>query len=287
MAISATTTTRPTRLAFTGENIGLFLASGTDGAPPAQPNRSAVCLATPEFCRPTFGRFETEAEKALYSPKRFTQKSGFVILPVSNSMSDSLVVCLECDALHQRRALAAGEAARCIRCGAVLYRHPWLSREQVLALVVTALLTFVIANSYPIVNLTVQGIDNSATLFGSILALWNEGRMLVAVLVFATTLLFPLIDLVALLILLVLVRRRHPPPLFAPLLRFVQALRPWGMTEVFMLGVVVALVKLSHMAHILPGVALWAFGALTLLLAAIVSFDLRSLWHGVGRSDPS
>jgi paraquat-inducible protein A len=215
-----------------------------------------------------------------------TQKSGFPILPAPGNMSDTVVVCLECDALHQRQPLATGEAARCIRCGAVLYRHPWLRREQLLALVVAALVTFVIANSYPIVNLQVQGIDNSATLFGSILALWHEGRMVVAVLVFATTLLFPLIDLVVLLILLVLVRQRHPPPVFAPMLRFIQTMRPWGMTEVFMLGVVVALVKLSHMAHILPGVALWAFGVLTLLLAAIISFDLRTLWHGFERSDP-
>jgi paraquat-inducible protein A len=50
------------------------------------------------------------------------------------------------------------------------------------------------------------------------------------------------------------------------------------MVEVFMLGILVALVKLSHMAIILPGIALWAFGALTVLLAGILAFDLRSLW---------
>ena len=45
-----------------------------------------------------------------------------------------------------------------------------------------------------------------------------------------------------------------------------------------MLGVLVSLVKLSHLAQVLPGAALWAFATLTVLLAIIVSFDPRSLW---------
>lgn len=198
-------------------------------------------------------------------------------------MTEGLVACPECDALHRHRPLVRGEKARCIRCGAVLYRHPRLRPDQLLPLVVCALLTFVIANGFPIVDLQIQGQSNSATLFGSILALWGEGRQLVAVLVFATTLLFPLVDLLAMLALLLMSSRRGRP---AALWRFVQTLRPWGMIEVFMLGMLVALVKLSHLAHVLPGAALWAFAALTVLMAAILTFDPRSLWdspQGVSR----
>lgn len=189
-------------------------------------------------------------------------------------MTEGLLACPDCDALHRRRTLRLGEKARCIRCGAVLYRHSHLEPGQVLPLVVGALVTYVIANVFPIVDLEIQGQSNSATLFGSILALWGEGRQLVSILVFATTLLFPLVDLLAMLTLLLTFRRGRP----AMLWRFAEALRPWGMIEVFMLGMLVALVKLSHLAHVLPGVALWAFAALTLLMAAILTFDPRSLW---------
>ena len=82
--------------------------------------------------------------------------------------------------------LARGERARCVRCRKVLYRHAHLRSDQLLPLVVGALVTFVIANVFPIVDLQVQGQHNSASLFGSILALWGEGRQLVATLVFAT-----------------------------------------------------------------------------------------------------
>lgn len=193
-----------------------------------------------------------------------------------DALSPRLAVCPECDALHRRRRLKRGEKARCVRCGAVLYRHSHLSSRHVLPLVVGALMTFVIANAFPIVDLEIQGQSSSATLFGSILALWGEGREPVAVLVFATTLLFPLVDLLAMLALLLFFRGGRGRP--AALWRFVGTLRPWGMIEVFMLGTLVALVKLSNLAHVLPGAALWAFAALTVLMAAILTFDPHALW---------
>ncbi|MEC4591917.1 paraquat-inducible protein A [Nitrospirillum amazonense] len=198
-------------------------------------------------------------------------------------MTDSLVACPECDALHERRELAPGTKARCVRCGAVLYRRSYLELDHQLALVTTAILIYLIANSFPIVDLEIQGRSNSTTLVGSVLALWREGREIVAVLVFATTQLFPLVDLGALFALLLMIRRGRPALAFAPMLRFLQALRPWGMIEVFMLGIVVALVKLSNMAEVVPGIALWAFGLLTILLAVILSLDLRSLWRAGDR----
>jgi paraquat-inducible protein A len=192
---------------------------------------------------------------------------------------NDLCACPQCDALHRRPALRRGEKALCVRCGSVLVRRHRLAPQQVLALVVAALIVFVVANAFPIVDLQVQGLRSGATLFGSVVALWSEGRQLMAVLVCATTQVFPLVDLLCLLALLTAADRPgRRPAWFAPLLRFLQELRPWGMIEVFMLGVVVSLVKLSGMAAILPGLALWAFAALTVLMAAILSFHPRQLW---------
>jgi paraquat-inducible protein A len=52
------------------------------------------------------------------------------------------------------------------------------------------------------------------------------------------------------------------------------------MTQVFILGVLVALVKLAHLAHVVPGVALWAFGGLIVLLTAAGStFNMHEMWN--------
>jgi paraquat-inducible protein A len=78
---------------------------------------------------------------------------------------------------------------------------------------------------------------------------------------------------------LVPMARRHMPPGFERIVRGIRQTRPWGMIEVFMIGVLVTVVKLSTMAQVLPGVALWSFGALVVVLAAMLSFDPRDLWH--------
>jgi paraquat-inducible protein A len=62
------------------------------------------------------------------------------------------------------------------------------------------------------------------------------------------------------------------------MLRVVQLIRPWGMVEVFMLGVVITIVKMVSMAQVIPGPGLFAFGALTLMLAFLATFDPRVLW---------
>jgi paraquat-inducible protein A len=51
------------------------------------------------------------------------------------------------------------------------------------------------------------------------------------------------------------------------------------MVEVFMLGVLVSLVKLAHLAGVVAGIALWSFAALMLVMAGISAvFDVRGLW---------
>lgn len=197
---------------------------------------------------------------------------------MSANMKETLAACHDCDALYRRVPLQPGEQARCIRCNAVLYRTSRIGPDAMLAIVLTALITFVIANVFPIVELSVQGITSSSTLIGSVRALWGDEREIVATLVLATTLMVPLLDMIIMVLLTSLALMHRRPPYFAPLLRLVQTVRPWGMIEIFMLGVLVSLVKLSAMANVVPGVALWAFAILTLLLALMLSWDPAFLW---------
>lgn len=190
-----------------------------------------------------------------------------------------LIVCEECDAVYRRPSLGHCEVARCLRCDAELDRNTGRRLERLLPLTVGALVLFVIANAFPIVTIELQGLTNDTTLAGAVLALARDGMSEVALLVAATTLLFPLIQMLVLFYLLLPSSRLQRPPGFVLLLRLMQLARPWGMIEVFMLGVLVALIKLSNMAEVIPGPALWSFGALTVLLTAVVSFNPRYLWH--------
>lgn len=188
-----------------------------------------------------------------------------------------VVACHTCDMLQRSIPLATGGAALCARCGAPLFRrgHP----ERALALTVTALVVFVIASAFPIATIETQGRYNAASLPGAVGLLWDAEMHLLALLVFVTTLLVPLLELTLLAVILGALLTGRPSRPIRLMLRFISGTRPWGMVEVFMLGVLVSLVKLAHLAHVVPGVALWSYAALMLLLAAIWSnIDGRELW---------
>ncbi len=190
-----------------------------------------------------------------------------------------VVICEGCDAVFAKTPLGPGEVARCSRCGTTLDRHTGNAQRHILPLVVAGLVMFVVANLYPIIAITLGGQYSETTLIGAVLALGHEGMGEVALLVLATTLLFPFIQLLILLYLLLALQRQRRAPGFAWLLRALQSLLPWGMVEVFLLGILVAIVKLSSSAQVIVGPALGAFVALTVLLTVVLSFQPHNFWR--------
>jgi paraquat-inducible protein A len=194
----------------------------------------------------------------------------------------ALVACHECDLLQREVPLASGAAARCRRCGALLYRHVPDSLDRTLAFTLAATILFVLANAFPIVGLDAQGNRSSTTLLGTVRTLHDQGMASVAVLVFATTILMPALQLAAMIYMLVPLKFGWVPRGMPAVFRLVETVRPWGMVEVFLLGTLVSLAKLAHMATLVPDIALWSFAALMVLLAAAAqSFDERSFWARV------
>lgn len=194
-------------------------------------------------------------------------------------MPASLIACHECDLLQREVELPAGGVARCPRCGAELYRSHPESLDRTLALTLGALFLFVLANVFPIVGLKLQGQVINTTLYHTVSNLYHDEMVMVAALVFVTTMLMPALQLGAILHLLLPLRLGRRPPCAAPVFRMLAAVKPWGMVEVFMLGVLVSLVKLAHLASVVPGVALWSFALLMFMMAGIAAvFDPRAFW---------
>ena len=110
--------------------------------------------------------------------------------------------------------------------------------------------------------------------------LYAEGMWGLAIAVFFTAILAPGLRIALLLYLLLPLRLGYAPPLFTRVFRWDLRLVPWEMMDVFMLGILVAVVKLADMATIVPGTSLWAFVMLIFLLAAAQAFlDPREVWQ--------
>ncbi len=100
-----------------------------------------------------------------------------------------------------------------------------------------------------------------------------------------TTVIGPLLQIASLLYLLIPLRRAREAPGQSTIFRLLAQVRSWTFVEVFMLGVLVALVRLSAYARVIPGVALWSCGLLMLTLAALTSrTSPGQFWRWVDRS---
>jgi paraquat-inducible protein A len=196
-----------------------------------------------------------------------------------------MIACPECDLLQRVTPIAEDALARCRRCLTLLYRPLDDNLDRPLAYTLAAAVLYVIANAFPIVALELQGQSTAATLFGMAQSLYEQDMKPLAALVFFTTILVPGVQLAGMAYLLIPLRFGRVPRRLAPALRLLQAIRPWGMVEVFILGLLVSLVKLGGVANVMPGVALWSFGGLLMMIAAAVaSFDARVIWlkQGLG-----
>ena len=196
-----------------------------------------------------------------------------------NRAAPACFVCEHCDAVHRGRAVGRDAVLRCRRCGAVLARGHGLPLDGQLALTLGALLAFLIGSLSPIVTLELRGIHSEASLLHATWLTWQEGAHLVAALSMATAFVFPLgVILLRLWVLLPLVARR-PVRALTPVMRVLRWMLRWSMVEVFMLGVLVAVVRSAGVTNVVLGAGMFAYIALTVLLTAIHAAGLQALWE--------
>ena len=193
---------------------------------------------------------------------------------------DTFIACHECDVIHRIKPLPAKGAAHCIRCGAVLHKHKPNSLDRTLAFALAGLILFILANSFPFLALRIGSQVRETTLITGIYELYVQGMQVIAILVLLTTVLVPFIQILCLLYILLPLKFHRLPKGLPRLFRFVNSVGPWGMMEVFMVGILVSLVKLAGMAKITPGISLYSFLALIFVLAAMtVSLDSHLIWQ--------
>ena len=79
---------------------------------------------------------------------------------------------------------------------------------------------------------------------------------------------------------------RRAVPLLAPVMRLQRWVLRWSMVEVFMLGVLIAVVRSAGVTHVVLGPGIFAYMALTVLLTSIHAAGLQGLWRDASRLRP-
>jgi paraquat-inducible protein A len=169
-----------------------------------------------------------------------------------------------------------------VRCGYQIAARPPGSRDLPLALAIAALITYVIANVMPLMDLSAVGRTTSTTILGGAYEMWMGGEPIVGALIGFCAVIAPGTFLLFMVILLFAARRTPPPHWVAEMLRWAHHFEMWSMLEVMMLGIMVALIKIAEVASVETGIGMYAVFALMVFIPAItVTFDARELWTRV------
>ena len=202
-------------------------------------------------------------------------------------MTQTLIACPGCDLLQWLPPLAPGERTRCARCQHLLAKRAVNSLDRCLALSIAGAVLLVLANTTPLMGLSVVGRTASTTIIGGALAMWHHDEHLTAMVVAFCALLAPAAFLLALLTVLVTERRarnrRLPVPRWiGETLRWIRYLHAWSLLEVMLLGMMVALVKIAELARVSADVGIFSVAALAVLFPAIMAhFDPLEIWQRI------
>ncbi len=201
------------------------------------------------------------------------------VFRLSPTDASQLLICRRCDSVYQPVLLRPGESARCAACGELLATGARHDVERLLALTAAAAVLFTIVSVTPVLSVTLAGTHTQVNIWRAAVALAHGWISIAALTLALVTFLIPLLQILLLLWILAYARAGARAPADRWALRTLQALRPWSMTEVFMLGALVAIVKLSVWFPVTLGPGIWALGGLTVILAIL---DLREA-HGAWR----
>ncbi len=199
---------------------------------------------------------------------------------MDTALSHSLIACHDCDLIQRKRELQNNQRAVCPRCGAVLYVRREDSLNRTLSLMLTALVLLFLANVFPFMSFTIEGRTQETVLLTGVKDLYYQGFWPLAILVFSVGVFFPLLKSLSVVYLILPLKMGIRPKKAIPVFRFVEKITPWSMMEVYLLGVIVAYVKLIDLATIGLGAALYSFVALILVTAAAdITFHPEALWE--------
>lgn len=194
--------------------------------------------------------------------------------------STRLRACGTCGLVQRVPELQGAERATCPRCSSVVARPSRrTSSSWTAALALAALILYPLAIGLPFMSVSRLGHHTAASILESSVDLVAHGELLIGGVVFVCSVLLPLAKLAGLLAISSSrgwMRREHA----AATWHAVELAGRWGMIDVLLAAVLLAMLKLGDLVTVQPGAGLVAFTSCVLLsLAASATFDPHALWE--------
>ena len=222
------------------------------------------------------------AAVASFDPGTLWPRVGPVAQGEGSAAALGYASCHTCDVLVPR------QRSTCPRCGSAVHgtRLP-NSVARTWALLCAATMLLVPANLYPVMTVIRFGQGEPNTILSGVIHLAEDGAWPLALLVFFASFVVPISKIAVLALLLVTVQRGSSWRMRdrTLLYRVTEAVGAWSMIDVFLVGILVALVRMDALATVYPGIGATFFGAAVILtMLAAHAFDPRLVWDRAGRN---
>jgi paraquat-inducible protein A len=193
-----------------------------------------------------------------------------------------LYECPDCGLMQILPALPQGARAVCVRCDAVLRRTRRDPLLLPLALNISALILFGLGATLTLMSVSTAGQQRISDLVTGPAELEQYGLWEISAVVLVTTVAAPLGRVLSMLAVLIGLRLKRPPTALRTIYAWVEYLRPWSMVEIYLLGLFVAYVRLSRMAVVNIGPAIYALGGLMVIMVlADYMLDDQAVWEAM------
>ena len=224
----------------------------------------------------------SSAAAASFDPAAVWPRLGPIVKGQSGGSAAALgyATCHTCDLLVARPE--AGRPWVCPRCKSRVHgmRTPD-SFSKTWAMLAAATLLLIPANIYPVMTVIRFGHGEPNTILSGVVHLVEDGAWPLALLVFFASFVVPITKIASLSLLLVTTQRGSAWRLRdrTLLYRVTEAVGAWSMIDVFLVGILVALVQMDALATVRPGLGATFFGAAVVLtMLAAHAFDPRLVW---------
>jgi len=190
------------------------------------------------------------------------------------------VECRNCGLLQIQPPVARREIVSCSRCATQLEHGAGKSLDVTLACSAAIMLLLVGAWTAPFMSAAALGATRTSFLPMSVSVVWSNGSPLLALAVSLFVLTFPLLRFGTLTAVLIALRLEGRPAWLVPAFRICNALQVWAMLDVFLLGLVVAYVRLRSSLYVSLGAGAICFIiAASLSLVARATLDKARIWR--------
>ncbi len=216
-----------------------------------------------------------------FEQKTFTDSDQTQNLAGPPSSSTPIVACPDCDALQVLPRLRSGRS-RCFRCKGTLERRTGRSLDAALACAITTLILLFPANLLPLLRLEYAGVVSETHAGSGILSLWQEGWVLVAVIIALQVVILPFFRFGLLTASLGAIYWGIDESWIGPAFRWSEKLDAWAMPDVFLIGCAIGYSRLEPYAPVVIGAGGWCMIAAALMaMMTRASLDRRSIWRRI------